>query len=99
MRRAPSKSVVSRVLRNQIDLLHAIGNERPGFLDDVALRAAAMRAAHLRNDAKAARMIAALGDLQIRKMLRRQAKARRRKIRNENRAGGHVEQGGMMRDA
>ena len=90
--RAQIESVISRVLRNQIDLLHAVGDERLRFLDDVRLRAAAMRAAHPRNDAEAARMIAALGDLQIGKMFRRQAEARRLEIGNENRARGDVEQ-------
>jgi len=50
-----------------------------------------MRATHPGNDAEAARMIAALGDFQIGKMLRRQAETRRLEIRNEGWAGGHVE--------
>ena len=36
--RAQIQSVISRVLRNQVDLLHAVGDERLGFLDDVGLR-------------------------------------------------------------
>ena len=85
------QSVISRVLRNQIDFLHAVGNERLGFGDNIFLRAAAVRAAHPRNDAEAARMVAALGDFQIGKMFRRQTEARRREIGNENRTGGDIE--------
>src|SRR5262245_8317799 len=41
-----------------------------------------MRPAHSRDDAKAAWMIAAFGDLHVSKMFRRQAKAWRGEIRN-----------------
>jgi hypothetical protein len=66
--------VIGRVLRNQVQLLHAIGDELPRFLHDVRLAAAAMRAAHPRDDAETARMIAPLGNLHIREMIRRQSK-------------------------
>ena len=89
--RAQIESVISRVLRNQIDFLHAVGDERFRLGNNVLLRAAAVRAAHPRNDAEAARMIAALGDFQIGKMFRREAKTRRLEIGNENRARGDVQ--------
>ncbi len=50
------------------------------------LDAAAVRAAHPGNDAKAARMIAAFGNFQIGEMSRRQPKTRRLEIRDEGRA-------------
>jgi hypothetical protein len=56
-----------------------------------------MRAAHPGNDAEAAGMIAALGDLQIREMIWSQPEARRREIGDENRARGYVQnRGGVL---
>src|SRR5258706_16223488 len=92
MVRTQIQSVIGRVLRDEIDLLHTIGNQRLRFLDDVSLLAAAMRAAHPGNDAEAAWMIAALGNFQVGKMFRRQTKARRLEIRDEDWARGDVEQ-------
>ena len=74
--------VIGRVLRNQVQLFHAVGDELPCFPDDVRLAATAMRAAHPRDDAKTARMIAPLGNLHIREMIRRQSKPRRLKCRD-----------------
>ena len=91
------QAVVSGVLRNQIDLLHAVGDQRPGFGDDVRLLPAAMRAAHPRNNAEAAWMIAALGDLHVGKMPGRKPEARRVKIGNENRSRGDVQDRGASR--
>src|SRR5665213_3066789 len=91
MIRAQVESVISRVLRNQIDFLHAAGDERFRFGHDVALHAAAMRTAHPGNDTKAAWMVATLGDFQIRKMLWREPESWRFKIGNESWARGHVE--------
>ena len=101
MVRAQIESVISRVLRNQIDFLHAIGDERFRFLDDVGLCAAAMRSAHPRNDAKAARMVAALGNLDVGEMFWRQTEAWGFKVGNEswtlmnfqNRRGWRIEDG------
>ena len=81
--RAQVEAVVRRVLRNQVQLLHAVGEQAARFLDDVGLRAAAMRAAHPRNDAETARVIAALGNLHVREMFGREPEARRVEIRNE----------------
>ena len=92
MIRAQIEAVVSRILGNQIDFLHAIGDECLHFLDDVRLCAAAVRAAHPGNDAEAARMVAALGDFQVGKMFRREPETRRLEIRNEDRTGGHFQQ-------
>ena len=83
MRRAQIETVVGRVLRNQINFLHAIGNQRLRLGDDVRLLPAAVRTAHPGNDAEAARVIAALGDFDVGKMARRQAKSRRGKVGDE----------------
>ena len=74
--------VIGRVLRNQIQLLHAVGDELPCFLHDVCLATAAVRAAHARDDAKTARMIAALCNLHIREVIRCQSKPGRLKCRD-----------------
>ena len=76
MVRTQIESVISRVLRDEIDLFDAIGDERLGFGDDVLLRAAAMRTAHPRDDAEAAWMIATLGNFQVGEMPRRDAQSR-----------------------
>ncbi len=85
--RAQVQAVVGRVLRDQVQLLHAVGNQRLGFGDDVRLRPAAMRAPHAGNDAEAARMIAALGDLDVGEVARRQPEARRRVVGDVARTG------------
>ena len=59
-------AVVGRVLADEIDLLHALRDQRAHFRQHGSRRAAAMPAAHLRDDAEAAGMIAALRDLEIR---------------------------------
>ena len=74
---AQIEAVVGRFLRYQVQLLHPVGDELPRLLHDIRLTPAAMRAAHSRDDAKAARMIAPLGNLYIRKMIRRQAQTGR----------------------
>src|SRR5271170_5087486 len=84
------KAIICGVLGNEIDLFDAVGDQGASLRDDVALKTAAMGAAHAGNDAKAARMIAAFGDLQVGKVAGRQAKARSAKIRDENRARGDV---------
>src|SRR5439155_10301692 len=76
------KPVISRVLRNQIQFLHAIRHKLTRFLDDIALLPAAMAAAHSRDDAETAWMIAAFSNLHICEMLRGQPKPWRAEIRN-----------------
>ena len=91
--RAQIQSVISRILGNQIQFLHAIRDERLGFGDNIGLLPAAMRAAHARDDAEAARMIAAFGDFHVSEMTRREAEARRAEIGNESGALGDFQQG------
>src|SRR5437667_39586 len=63
--------VVSRVLADQIDLADAFGYERANFREHRFGRTAPVFAAHLRDHAKTAGMIAALGNLHISRMGRR----------------------------
>ena len=90
--RAQIEAVISRVLRNQVQLLHAVGNQRLGLGHDVRLLPAAMRTAHPGNDAKAARMIAALGDFDVGEVPGREAEPRRGEIGDEGGTLGHVQQ-------
>ena len=69
-------SVVSRILADQVNLPNTFGDERPNFGKNRFGRAAAMFAAHLRNDAKTARVVAAFGDLEKYGMSRSEAKTR-----------------------
>jgi hypothetical protein len=78
--RAQIEAVIGRVLRNQVQLLHAVGNQRLRLGHDVGLLSAAMRAAHAGNDAEAARMVAALGDFDVGEMFGREAETRRAEI-------------------
>ena len=74
---------IGRVLGDQIDLLHAFGNELTSFLDDGFDRAAAMASANTRDDAESAGVVAAFGDLDVGRMARRQTEARGVKVRDE----------------
>ena len=76
---------VGRVLGDQVDLLHAFGDELTGFLDDGFHRAAAMASADARDDAEGAGVVAAFGDLDVSRMAWRQAEARGVKIGDEGR--------------
>src|SRR5207244_7199658 len=78
--------VVSRVLADPVDLAEAFGYERANFREHRFGRTAPVFAAHLRDHAKTAGMIAALGNLHISRMGRRQPKARRVVIRNVTRS-------------
>ena|SRR5712691_1735332 len=82
MVRTQVQTVVRRVLGNQVKLLDAIREQRLGLGYDVRLLAAAMRPSHSRYNAKAARVIAPLGNLEVGKMARRQPKARRGIVRD-----------------
>src|ERR1700730_7461748 len=75
-------AVISRVLADQIDLANAFGDQGTDLRDNRLGRAASMFAAHLRNHAKAAGMIATFGYFQIGRMGRRQPESRRVVIRN-----------------
>src|SRR5207302_465276 len=75
-----------RVLRNQVDLLHALADELSRLGHDALDRTTAMPAADLRDDAEGAGVIAAFGDFQVREMFRREAEPRRVVIRNPGRA-------------
>ena len=55
-------SVIGRVLADEIDFAHTLGHESANLGQHRFGRAAAMTAAHLRDDTKTAGMIAALGD-------------------------------------
>src|ERR1017187_4387390 len=78
--RAQVQTVVSRVLRDQVQFLDAVGNQRLGVRDQVRLRTAAVGPSHARNDAEAARMIASFRDLEVGEMARRQPEARGRVV-------------------
>src|SRR6186713_672632 len=86
------QSVVGRILRNEIQLLYPIGQQGLGLGHNIALLSAAMRATHAWNDAEAARMIAALGNLHVGEMARREPKARRFVIGDVNGSRGDIEQ-------
>ena len=60
----------------RISSLRAAGRQRARFHENRLFRARAERAAQLRDDAERARMIAAFGDLQIRRRRRRRDQAR-----------------------
>ena len=77
-------SVIGRVLADEVELLHAFRDQIFDFSDNAMDRAGAMFAAHLRDDAKRARMIAALGDFHVSRMRRRQPKPRRVVVGNVN---------------
>ena len=83
---------IRRVLTDEVDLFHALGDERTDFRDDALDGARAVFAAHLRDDAKAARMIAAFGDLRESGVRWGEAEARGVEIGDVNRfAGDEVE--------
>src|SRR5213596_2580600 len=84
--------VIGGVLRNKIQLLHPFGDELASFGYDIALGPAAMGAAHTRDDAKTAGMIAALGNFKVSEMRRSQSISRRRDIGNETGAMIHLQQ-------
>ena len=79
---------VGGVLGDEIDLLHAAGDELTCFLDDALLRAAAMAATNARDDAEGARVVAAFGDLDVGHVLRREAEARCVVVRDVLRLAG-----------
>src|SRR5262249_22787467 len=72
---------VGRVLGDEVQFFDATRDQLAGFGHHVRRRTAPMRTAHARDGAKAARMIAALGDFHVGKMTRREAEARRRVVR------------------
>ena len=67
--------IIRGVLRNQVQFLNSVSQQRLGFSDNVGLHPAAMRTTHPRDDAKATRVIAPLGDFYVGKMPRGQAKS------------------------
>src|ERR1035437_238150 len=69
-------AVISRVLRDQVQLLDAVGDEGLGLDHEIQLWTAAMRATNAGDDAEAAWMVAPFGDLDVGKVARRQPKAR-----------------------
>src|ERR1041385_5895081 len=93
MVRAQVEAVVSRVLRNQIQLFYAVSKQCLGLRHDLTLRTTAMRAAHPGNDTEAARVVAALGDFDVGEVPRREPEARRAEIRNESRSGMNLQEG------
>src|SRR5690348_14486062 len=82
MVRAQIQPVIGGILGNQIDLFHAVREQRLRLSDNVSLLPAAVRPAHSRYGAEAARMIAAFGNSQVRSVTRRQAKTRSGEIRD-----------------
>ena len=75
-------AVVGGVLANEIDLLHAFGNEATNLAHDRIDGPAAMASAHLGNHTKAARVIAALGNFHIGRVVGSEAETGRGEIGN-----------------
>jgi hypothetical protein len=71
-------TVSARVLRDDQDFLHARADQTLGFAEHVADGPAREITPHRRDDAEAAAVIAALGDLEVRVMTRRQSNPLRR---------------------
>src|SRR5258705_6718744 len=88
--------VIRRILRNQIQFLYSIRNQRLRLLRNVLKRPAAVTSPHSRNDAERAGMIATLGNLHIPEMPGCQPKPRWRKIRYVCRSGVDIDEGVRM---
>ena len=74
--------VIGRILGDEVQFADAVGDQGLGLGHDVGLRPAAVRTPHPRDDAEAARVVAAFGDLHIREVFRREAKTRSLELRN-----------------
>ena len=74
--------VIGRILGDEVQFADAVGDQGLGLGHDVGLRPAAVRTAHPRDDAEAARMVAPLGDFHIGEVLRGEAEARGLKLRD-----------------
>lgn len=61
---------VGRVLGDEVDFLHALGNQAPGFADDGVLGAGAVLAPDFWDDAEGAGVITAFGDLDVGHVIR-----------------------------
>src|SRR5207247_8361743 len=89
-----------RVLRNQVQFLDPLGEQRPRLGNNVRLLPAPMGAAHPGYDAKTARMVASFGDLDVSEVARSQAEPRcvivrdvaRAEVDFDKRGGGGVAQ-------
>jgi hypothetical protein len=79
---------VGRVLRDEVDFLHALGDEALGFADDGFLGAGTMLAADLGDDAEGAGVVAAFGDFDVGHVVRREAEAGCGVVGNVARLGG-----------
>ena len=73
-------AVVGSILADKVDFLHALGNKAANLANNRIQRAAAMATAHLRNNTKTARMVAAFRDFDIDRVVRCETKSRRGKI-------------------
>ena len=78
-------TVIRRILCNEINLLHPPSHKPLHLAQHIRLRTAAMAAANARNRAVRTSMIAALRNLHVSIVRRRQTKARRREIRQQRR--------------
>ena len=61
---------VGRVLGDEVDFLHALGNQAPGFADDGVLGAGAVLAPDFWDDAEGTGVITAFGDLDVGHVIR-----------------------------
>ena len=86
-------AVVGGILADEVDFLNSLGNESANLANDGVQRAAAVASAHLRNHAKAARVVAALRDFDIDRVVRREAKPGSGKIRDIAGLGRHQIEG------
>src|SRR5439155_17896050 len=74
--------VIGRILADQVDFADAFAHQSTNFGENRFWRSAAMLAAHLRNYAKTARVIAAFGNFYVSEMRRRKPETRRIVIGN-----------------
>src|SRR5690242_14901202 len=90
---AQIEAVVSRVLRDEVQLLDAVSEQGASFGDKISLWPAAVRATHAGDDAKAAWMVAAFGNFDVCKVARCETKTRGSVVGNVGGARGNAEQG------
>ena len=86
---------IGRVLTDEVDLPHSFSDKIANFRNHGFDRAAPVASAHLRNDAKAARMVAAFGDLYVCGMGRGQPETWRIIVGDVSRPGRN-QQGGTV---
>jgi len=87
----------SRVLGDEVDFLHAFLDELARFGDDALHGSAAVAAPDLRNDAEGARVVAPLGNFNVREMARGESETGCVVVRDISRTRGHETLRGGLR--